>query len=218
MPDVWLRRAALMRALYRARQFLWALLASLRPLDDAEQAEVRAVLTASAWPLFASMPRADQRHSLNVMHALEHSQLAVAAGTRALTFGKKAGSAEGRQAGSQGALLQAALLHDCAKHAGGVRLWHRGAAVLLKALRPGILKCWGAGQAPARGNWRYPFWAYVNHPSLGAGLAAQTGCPPLAVWLIRQHQGALDPAADHLAKDDGRLAMLAALQAADDDN
>jgi len=213
MPVVWLKRA-----LYRARQFLRALLASLRPLDDAEQAEVRAVLTASAWPLFAAMPRADQRHSLNVLHAIEQNELVDAGGTPALTSERAAGSVEGRQAGSRGALLQAALLHDCAKHAGGVQLWHRVAAVLLKAFWPGILKRWGAGPAPARGNWRYPFWAYVNHPSLGAGLAAQAGSPLLAVWLIRHHQGAFDPAANHPQQDDWRLAMLAALQAADDDN
>jgi len=126
MPVVWVKRA-----LYRARQFLRALLASLRPLDDAEQAEVRAVLTASAWPLFAAMPRADQRHSLNVLHAIEQNELVDAGGTPALTSERAAGSVEGRQAGSRGALLQAALLHDCAKHAGGVQLWHRVAAVLL---------------------------------------------------------------------------------------
>jgi len=56
MPVVWVKRA-----LYRARQFLRALLASLRPLDDAEQAEVRAVLTFRAltwisWAVFCTRP------------------------------------------------------------------------------------------------------------------------------------------------------------------
>jgi hypothetical protein len=206
MLVVWLGRAAQKRALYRVRQFLRALLASLRPLDEVEQAEVRAVLIASAWPLFAAMPRADQRHSLNVLHAIAQNK---ASGTPALT----AESAGGREA-----LLQAALLHDCAKRAGGVQLWHRVAGVLLKAFWPGVLLRWGAGPAPARSNWRYPFWAYVNHPSSGASLAAQAGCPPLVVWLIRYHQGAFDLATQPPPPDDARLVMLAALQAADDDN
>ncbi len=118
-----------MRALYRVRQGLEALLASARPLDELEQAEVRSVLGAGALPLFADMPRADQRHSLNVLHALEHN---------------------GRvEAGSRATLLQAALLHDCGKYAGEVHLWHRVAAVLLKAAWPSALARWGAGPAPA---------------------------------------------------------------------
>ena len=190
-------RAAQQRAIYRIRQFRRALLASLSPLSDGERAQVRAVLDADAWLLFSAMPRADQRHSLNVLHALEQIDLL--------------------EPGSRRALLQAALLHDCAKHAGGVQLWHRVAAVLLKAGWPGILERWGAGPVPARGNWRYPFWAYVNHPSLGAGLAAQAGCSSLAVWLISHHQGPFDPAGEP-ASHNRRLALLAVLQAADDDN
>jgi hypothetical protein len=143
------------------------------------------------------MARSDQRHSLNVLHALNQSQTAAACdGT---------------------ALLQAALLHDCAKHVNGVRIWHRVAAVLLKAFKPGLLRRWGAGQAPGRRTWRYPFWAYANHPALGAGMATQAGCPPLTVWLIDHHQDTIGAVGD-LTRDDGRLAALAALQAADNDN
>jgi hypothetical protein len=136
------------------------------------------------------MPRADQAHSLNVFQTLR---------------------AKGH---CEQALLQAALLHDCAKHEAGVRLWHRVAVVLLKAFWPGTLASWAAPPAPKRGNWRYPFWAQINHPRRGAELAAAARCDPVAVTLIRRHQ---EPAATQSGEPeiDG---LLAALQAADDDN
>ncbi len=164
---------------YRVRQFFRVSAASLRPLSAADLAEARAHLPETAWPLFAATSRADQRHSLSVLRSLQ-----------------AAGHAEP-------ALLQAALLHDCAKTAGGVRLWQRVAAVLLKAFAPRRLARLAALPAPRRG-----LWTYVNHPLRGAELAAAAGCDPLAVTLIARHQ-------DRAGTDDE---LLAALQAADDDN
>lgn len=178
------------RARYRVQQFFRAVAAYLAPLTAAERAEARAVLPERAWPLFDAMPRNDQRHSLRVLQAL-------------------------RVAGQDHpALAQAALLHDAAKQAGGVTLLHRVAIVLMRVFRPQWLAAWGAGPAPARGHVRLPFWTHVNHPAQGARLAADAGCDPLAVTLIRRHQDtrsapAGDPSIDRL---------LAALQAADDDN
>lgn len=175
---------------YRVRQFLRALTASLRPLTAADLAEARAHLPQVAWPIFAAMSHADQRHSLGVARAL-------------------------RAAGhDHPALLQAALLHDGAKRAAGVQLWHRVATVLLKAFAPATLAHGAAWPAPARRSWCYPLWAYVNHPRLGAELAAAAGCDPLAVALIARHQerGTAFPG-DPLAQK-----LLTALQAADDDN
>jgi len=111
-------------------------------------------------------------------------------------------------------LGQAALLHDCAKHRGGIRLWHRVAVVLVKAFDPGRMDRWRDMEAPAPNDWRSPFWAHIHHPEHGARLAAEAGCDPLAVILIRCHgdahpRGALDPLTEHL---------LARLRAADDDN
>jgi hypothetical protein len=180
-------RATYPRPAYRVQQFLHALLAMLLPISAADIAQARAFLPAAAWPLFLGMSRGDQRHSLNVLAAL-------------------------RAAGEpRPALAQAALLHDCAKHGAGVRLWHRVAVVLLKAFAPGLLARWGQAE-PAAGSWRYPFWAHVNHPQRGADLAAAAGCDPLAVLLIARHQ---EPRAAG-AGDIDRL--LAALQTADDDN
>jgi hypothetical protein len=178
------------RTIYRVRQFVLALRAALQPLMPAELAEVRAYLPEAGRLLFSGMPSADQRHSLNVLRAL-------------------------RDAGHDApALMQAALLHDCAKREGGVRLWHRVAMVLLKAFRPAVLACWASEPAPARTAWRYPMWAHLHHPQRSAELAAAAGCDPLAVALIRHHQ---DPP-QALTGEPSAGKLLAALQAADDDN
>ncbi len=155
----WLRRAV-----YRVRQFGDALATRGRPLTEVEQAEVRAWLPSAARPLFDAMPHNDQHHSLKVLRSL-------------------------RAAGhDEPALLQAALLHDVAKSAGGVTIFHRVAVVLLKIVWPDWLARLAQAPAPARGSLRYPFWMYANHPRLGAEMAAEAGCDPLAVTLIRRHQ------------------------------
>jgi hypothetical protein len=178
------------RISYRIGQFFRVSAASLSPLSAAEAAEARAHLPATAWPLFAATARADQRHGLSVLRAM------LAAGH------------------TESALLQAALLHDCAKTAGGVRLWQRVAAVLLKAFAPRRLARLAAQPAPRPADPRRGLWDYVNHPQRGAELAAVAGCDPLAVALIVQHQerGAVFPD-DPLARQ-----LLVALQAADEDN
>lgn len=178
------------RTFYRVRQFFGAVAAYARPLTADEQGEAHAILPAAARPLFDRMPRNDQRHSLKVLRAVR---------------------AAGR---SQPALLQAALLHDVAKGAGGITLLHRVAVVLSRTLRPGWLARWAQRPEPRRSDLRYPFWAHANHPRLGAELAAAAGCEPLAVDLIERHQA-------HSPKSTGdalAAELLAALQAADDDN
>jgi hypothetical protein len=178
------------RVRYRVRQFTNAIRAGLSPLSGAQIAEVQAVLPAEAQRLFHAMPRQDQRHGLAVLHALQANGEAPPA------------------------LAQAALLHDCAKHRGGIRLWHRVAVVLVKAFDPGRLARWRATEAPAPKDWRYPFWAHAHHAENGARIAAEAGCDPLAVTLIGKHgdapaSGALDPLTERL---------LARLRTADDDN
>ena len=156
--------AWLHRAVYRVRQFGNALATCGRPLAEVEQAEVRVWLPAAAWPMFDAMPHNDQHHSLNVLRSL-------------------------RAAGhTEPALMQAALLHDVAKSAGRVTLFHRVAVVLIKIVWPGWLARMAQAPAPARSDPRHPLWAHANHPYLGAEMAAAAGCDPLAVTLIRQHQ------------------------------
>jgi hypothetical protein len=178
------------RARYRVRQFANAVRAGLSPLSEAQIKEAQGILPAEAWRLFKAMPRQDQRHALEVLHALPAN------------------------AEVSTALAQAALLHDCAKHRGGIRLWHRVAVVLVKAFDPGRMARWREMEAPAPNGWRYPFWAHIHHPEHSAQLAAEAGCDPMAVTLIRRHgdqpsSGTLDPLTQRL---------LAKLRAADDDN
>lgn len=107
------------------------------------------------------MPRCDQRHGLDVFHALRAKQH------------------DDRD------LLLAALLHDVGKSEGRLRLWHRVLIVLIEALRPQLLDML-ACEDP--GSWRYPFFIHQQHPELGATLAQAAGCSPITVELIRRHQ------------------------------
>lgn len=70
----------LRRAAYRVRQFLRAVTAYLAPLNAAERAEAHAALPEPARPLFDAMPRNDQRHSLAVLRTLRtagHNETAL---------------------------------------------------------------------------------------------------------------------------------------------
>lgn len=185
-PVGWLR--VLRRARYRVFQF-WA--AVHARVTSSEMDMARAILPASAWALFAAMPLSDQRHSLNVLHALQ---------------------AQGYQTPADHDLLAAALLHDVAK-AGHLHLWHRVALVLLKLTRPGrVLLHWLARPA-APGRWRYPFYVTTHHPALGAALALSAGCSDATAWLIEQHQA---PVVDRTTPISQRDAWLMALQGVDD--
>jgi hypothetical protein len=178
------------RAHYRVRQLVSAIRASSFPMSEAQANEARLSLPEGAWRLFRAMPGQDQRHGLGVLHTLQ------------------------RRGEVPPALAQAALLHDCAKHRGGIRLWHRVAVVLVKALDPERMARWRDMERPAPRSWRYPFWAHLHHAEDGALLAAEAGCDPLAVTLIRFHGE--QPAPRALDTTAGRL--LAELRAADDDN
>ncbi len=136
------------------------------------------------------MPRSDQVHALKVWAAL------------------RAGGFD------DPALAQAALLHDVAKHLGGVTLFHRVAVVLIKAFAPGAWQRLKTSPEPRRRSMRYPLWAHANHPATSARLASDAGCAPLAVSLMRRHQDAV-PAGSAPSRED---ALLLALQRADDDN
>ncbi len=178
------------RAVYRVRQFVQAVRARWRGLDERELNQARRALPDAGWRLFRGMPKSDQVHSLKVWAAL-----------------KAAGY-------DDAALAQAALLHDVAKHLGGVKLFHRVAVVLLKAFAPQVWKRLKAAPEPARRDLRYPLWAHANHPATGARIAASAGCLPQAVSLIRRHQEHLATGVSMSNED----ALLLALQRADDDN
>ena len=139
---------------HRVAQFFGHLTARVSP---GEEERARSLLPERAWPLFAQMPVADQRHALDVAGRL------VAAGHL------------------DEDLLQAALLHDAAK-GGRMRLWHRVAGVLLAAVAPRALTRLAS---PNERSWRYPFHLYLQHASLSADAALSAGCAPRVAAFIR---------------------------------
>ncbi|MGQ9571600.1 MAG: HD domain-containing protein [Dehalococcoidia bacterium] len=164
---------SLARTAYRLRQFLASL--GARPSPQ-EQQVVLDHLSQRQQQLFYSMTARDRRHCLDVFHAL-------------------------RRGGCEDAeLLLAALLHDVGK--GPVRLWHRGAYVLLSAVCPRRLT--RLAQPQGRG-WRRALASLHDHAARSAALAEQAGAPATVVELIRHHQ-----------RTDASDSRLALLRAADD--
>jgi hypothetical protein len=170
-----------MSAIYRVQQFARAAGAWVRPARVDED-RIERYLDPAAARLFRAMPGYDRRHALAVLDTLQ-------------------------QAGyHESDLLAAALLHDVGKTLhleGRLYLWHRVAAVLMRALWPGLLERLGRER---RGGWRRPFFVQQHHAELGAELALQAGCSARTAALIRLHEGPAGPAEDRL---------LAALRDAD---
>jgi putative nucleotidyltransferase with HDIG domain len=175
-------RRSLRRAQRRSAQFFRATFGRVHP---DEVVALQAILTPAQMAAFRRMDRSDQRHSLDVFNTL-------------------------RQAGHQDPeLLRAALLHDAGKVADAhgplqrMTVWHRTAVVLLHRLAPS----WLARLAADGRGWKKPFAIHVQHAQASAALAAETGCTPEVVDLIRRHH---EP-----EPDDRRLALL---QWADEQN
>jgi len=173
-----------MSAAYRARQFFQAVGSWFQPTNAGEEL-ARRYLPNGAWDLYRAMGRYDRRHGGRVARCL-------------LEKGQ-----------DQRDLLAAALLHDAAKsvtQAGKLRLWHRIAIVLMRAVQPDLAARLGGDGAKS---WRRAFFVQQHHAELGAELARQVGCSERTVALIRGHEDPIHPADDSL---------LAALKAADDAN
>lgn len=161
------------RAAYRARQLWRALRATV---GGADEVQIAAYLTPPQRRLFYSMSLADQRHCLDVFYTLK-------------AWGV-----------SDHDLLVAALLHDVGK--GELRLWQRGAYVLLRLLPP-LLRWLAHPQGAA---WRRALYALHHHQAWGAKRAASAGCSQTVLELIRYHE-------HPKVGSSGRLALL---RAADD--
>jgi len=154
--------AFLGRSLYRSRQFFRSVGASI---SHDERAEVALFLNEAQQRLFFSMTARDQRHSLDVLHVLF------------------------RQGQTDARLLSAAPLHDIGK--GRIRLWHRVAYVLIRAVSPRLLRRLASSDSAS---WRGALAAIANHSERGAALVKAIGAPDEVVHLVRTHEVPDEPA------------------------
>ncbi len=148
---------SLARAAYRARQLAGALRVRL---DSGDRETVASRLSAAQQRLFFAMTVRDQRHCLDVYHALC------------------------REGCRDEDLLLAALLHDVGK--GPVRLWHRVVAyVMLKAASPRLVD-WAASSSGQ--GWRRAMASLRHHATEGAALVREADAPGDVVELVRRHE------------------------------
>jgi hypothetical protein len=153
-------------------------------------------LSAAQIDLFLAMPAAEQRHALAVLRTLQERGY------------------------SEPPLAQAALLHDVGKimrapaegeRGQDIAVWHRVAAVLVKAATPSLLEQVALDRP---GSWRFPFHVLLHHAERGAEMAAAVGTDPRAVALVRWH----DTSPEDSDLDSRGRALLSVLQAADGQN
>lgn len=149
-------RHAASRARYRAQQYTKGIVVRVRP---EEAAAVRALLSPAELTLFLCMQRRDQRHSLDLFHALAAEDAAHHS-------------------------LVAALLHDVGKDE--LHDWQRIVFVLLESVRPGLGRRLEAELGPS---WRTGLWRLRHHARLGAERLAAAGCAPRVVEIVAAHTG-----------------------------
>ena len=146
-------------------------------VSETERTELATHLAPAQLALFLAMPRADQRHGLDVAAAL-----------------RRAGH------GDDGELIVAGILHDVGKGR-SVRLWHRVAWSLGQRYGRWLLEV--ASMVPGA---RPVFARLERHPRISAELVRSVGAPARTVALIAGQADPRDPAARalHLA-DEGEL-------------
>lgn len=179
---------------YRSRQFFNGFFAQL---TTEEEQLVRQRLSPAEFALFSRMPLDARRHSLNVYLTLE------------------------RTGNTDPDLAVAALLHDVGKVAADVTgvklgLWVRIPLVLMEATHPKIIRRL-ASPDPNDG-WRYTLNVHLEHPEIGAAMAARAGSSRTACWLIASHQNRELLHEDEWALSTNAADLLLALQQADSQN
>ena len=143
---------------YRVAQFFRALTARV---DEQDLNAALHILPPPARTLFRRQARQDQRHALDVYHALQ------------------------RAGHTQKDLLAAALLHDVGKADTRHPAWLRAIIVLLKRFAP---RLWDQLSQGAPRGWRRTFIMHAQHAARGAQSAQAAGCSARTVDLIARHE------------------------------
>lgn len=176
-----------MQAIYRIRQGFSNFSTSVSSEDDALAARY---LSPTELNLFERMEPTDRRHTIRVLKSL------IASGCR------------DRQ------MLKAALLHDVGKSRRRIGVFHRTAAVILRAVfgtLPSFLTWIGK-----QGFWE-PFYILENHPRLSAAMLARAGCEE-RVWRLAELHHTDSKLLGALPDGEWVRAALETLQKADGEN
>ena len=169
----------------RIRQGIRALLAGAKPVDFML---ARRHLSEREFAVFQQMSRAEQHHSLKVLRDV---------------------LAQGET--TPGALAAAALLHDVGKSRCHLAVWQKTAAVLVKAVAPGLAAQLGRDESIRF--WRAPFTLHKHHAKWGGEILRGCGSEGAVIWLAEHHQ---ENAEDH--RRHPHYGLLKRLQMADDAN
>jgi hypothetical protein len=169
MKDISIKPNLFSRISYRAYQFFFRLFTRIR---ESDLEPVYTHLPPAGQTLFKTMSQGDQRHALNVYHALHATGC------------------------TDKDLLAAALLHDVGKGGGRVRFFMRPIVVLMEIGTPRLLnKIAGSTFQTLVSPWRQPFHDAFYHAELGAKLAKEASLSPHAVEYIYTHHDPYGPAA-----------------------
>jgi putative nucleotidyltransferase with HDIG domain len=178
MKDIHRKPNLFSRISYRAYQFFFRLFARI---SESDLDPVYMLLPLTGQTLFKTMSRGDQRHALNVYHALHATGC------------------------TDKDLLAAALLHDVGKGGGRVRFFMRPIVVLMEIGTPRLLIHLAGNEFQNRVSpWRQPFHDAFYHAKLGAKLAKEAGLSPRIVEFIITHHDPHGPAAALHEVDEGQ--------------
>jgi hypothetical protein len=150
-----------MHVRYRINQF-WRAVSAAPSEDDLRK--VNEVLSPQLMSLFRKMQASEQAHSINI-----YKQLRANGDT-------------------DQDLLVAALLHDVGKSRFPLDIWERILIVIGNTFFPRQVKRWGKGEPSG---WKRSFVIAENHPTWGAGMAAEAGASTLTARIIQRHQEVL---------------------------
>lgn len=148
-----------MRAVYRIKQGLDNLTASMQPED---WSLVIRWLSPVELSLFSRMQRPDQLHCTRVARWL-------------LDKGE-----------TDEKVIKAALLHDVGKTRCRIGIVHRTTFVLLGWLFQAFSPLFGAH--PGENRWWMPYYVIANHSRIGASMLARAGCDERVWRLVELHQ------------------------------